>query len=225
MVVPWLNVNWAEIDLSALTDEFRVVIVAPRGFGPSARPGSYQGAGFVADVGGVLDLLGIERYATFGYSMNGVMAARLAVGNPRVVAVACGGFPLTADLSGMGQRARRRNTEARQDPTSWGDLVAAYDPEAAVVFWDDVARLPRAALVDVDCPVWAWWGDHDAVLSSLLAPDELGRNLECRGIQYEVVPRLDHDGMLGRLDLVLPTIVTWFAEQFPGSAADRMTIG
>ena len=41
--------------------------------------------------------------------MNGAMAARLAVGNPRVTAVACGGFPLTADLTGMAERARGRN--------------------------------------------------------------------------------------------------------------------
>jgi pimeloyl-ACP methyl ester carboxylesterase len=213
VVVPWLNVNWTEIDLSALTEEFQVVIVAPRGFGPSARPGSYHGSRFVADVDRVLDRLDIGCYATFGYSMNGVMAARLAVGNPRVTAVACGGFPLTADLSGMGQRARRRNTDARQDPTTWAALVAAYDPEAAVAFWDDVAVLPHAALADVDCPMRAWWGEHDATLSSLLAPDELARDLEGRGIGYDVVPGLDHDGMLDRLDLVLPKITTWFAEK------------
>lgn len=213
MVVPWLNVNWTEIDLSALTDEFRVVTVAPRGFGPSARPGSYDGSGFVADVDRVLDLLGIGCYATFGYSMSGVMAARLAVGNPQVTAVACGGFPLTADLSGMGQRARRRNADAHQDPTTWTRLVEAHDPEAAIAFWDDVAGLPRAALADVDCPVRAWWGEQDAVLSSLLAPDELGQELKGRGIRYDVVPGLDHEEMHDRLDLVLPMIATWLAER------------
>lgn len=220
-MVPWLNVNWTEIDLSALTDEFRVLIVAPRGFGPSARSGSYGGFGFIADVGRVLDLLGIGCYATFGYSMNGVMAARLAVGNRRVTAVACGGFPLTADLSAMGQRARRRNADACQDPKTWTELVAAYDPEAAVAFWDDVAQLSRAALADVDCPVRAWWGEQDAVLSSLLAPDELRRDLKSRGIQYDVVPGLDHDDMLGRLDLVLPTIATWLAETSKRESAHR----
>jgi pimeloyl-ACP methyl ester carboxylesterase len=212
LVVPRLNLDWTEIDLSALTDEFRVVIVAPRGFGPSARPGSYDGAGVVADVGRVVDRLGIGCYATFGYSMNGVMAARLAVGNPRVTAVACGGFPLTADLSGMGRRARRRNADARRDPTTWAELSAAYDPEAAVAFWDDIALMPRAALADIDCPMRAWWGEQDAILSSLRASDALRRDLDARGIQYDVVPGLDHDDMLGRLDLVLPTIATWLAE-------------
>jgi pimeloyl-ACP methyl ester carboxylesterase len=212
VVVPWLNVDWTEIDLSTLTDRFRVVIVAPRGFGPSVRPGSYDGPGFVADIGRVVDLLGVECYATFGYSMSGVMAARLALANPRVIAVACGGFPLTADLSRMGQRARRRNADARQDSTMEAELLAAYDPAAAVAFWDDVALLPRAALADLECPMRAWWGDQDAVLSSMVACDALASDLECRRIEYDVVPGLDHDGMLDRLDLVLPTIASWLAD-------------
>ncbi len=213
VVVPRLNVDWSEIDLSALTDRFRVVIVAPRGFGPSTRPGSYHGMRFVADIRRVLDHVGIWQYATFGYSMNGAMAARLAVGNPRVTAVACGGFPLTADLTGMAQRARERNVVARQDPETWTEMVAAYDPEATVAFWDDVGRLPHAALAKVDCPVRAWWGERDAVLSSLLSPDDLGRDLASHGVEYHSVPGLDHTGMLDRLDLVLPTIASWLADQ------------
>jgi len=222
VVVPRLNVDWTEMNLSALTDRFRMVIVAPRGFGPSARPGSYHGTRFVADIRRVLDHLEIGRYATFGYSMSGVMAARLAVGSPRVTAVACGGFPLTADLTGMAQRARGRNAVARQDPQTWTELVAAYDPEAAVAFWDDVGRLPHAALAEVDCPVRAWWGERDAVLSSLLSPDELGRDLASRGVEYNVVPGLDHTGMLDRLDLILPTIASWLADQ---SSRERRSTG
>jgi pimeloyl-ACP methyl ester carboxylesterase len=213
VVVPWLNTDWTEADLSMLTDRFRVMTVAPRGFGPSTRPGSYDGAQFVRDIERVVDHLQIESYATFGYSMNGVMAARLAVGSPRVTAVACGGFPLTADLTGMGQRARARNADARRDPEAWAEVVAALDPEASIAFWDDIARLPRAALAEVACPVRAWWGERDAVLSSLLSPVELRRDLESRDLEYDVVPGLDHDGMLNRLDLVMPTIASWLADR------------
>jgi pimeloyl-ACP methyl ester carboxylesterase len=219
VVAPWLNIDWTAVDLSALSERFRVVIVAPRGFGPSARPGSYDGTGFVRDVWRVLDHLEIGPFATFGYSMTGVMAARLAVGSERVTAVACGGFPLTADLTGMAQRAHASNAAARSDPTSWAERTAALDPGAAVAFWDDIARLPRAALADVACPVRAWWGEHDAVLSSLLSSEALGRDLELRGIPYDVVPGLDHDDMLDRLDLVLPVIATWLADQ-PGQDGD-----
>jgi len=96
--------------------------------------------------------------------------------------------------------------------------MEAYDLEAAVAFWDDIGRLPHSALAEVDCPVRAWWGERDAVLSSLLSPDELGRDLASRGVEYNVVPGLDHTGMLDRLDLILPTIASWLADHPVGIA-------
>lgn len=220
LVLPRLNVDWTPEHLSALTARFRAVVVAPRGFGPSARPGAYSGTQFVRDVERVLDHLAIGSYATFGYSMNGVMAARLAVGNPRVAAVACGGFPLTADLTGMAHRERVRQAGARRDATSWSELVAALDPEAAVAFWEDISRLPRAALAEVACPLKLWWGELDDVLSSLESPGELARHLASRGVEYDVVPGRDHLGLLDRLDLVLPTVAAWLAERLtPDSGA------
>lgn len=212
LVVPRLNVDWKEIDLSHLSERFRVVIVAPRGFEPSTRQGSYDGPGFVADVSGVLEHLGIQQFVTFGYSMNGVMAARLAVDNPNVHAVACGGFPLTADLSTMADRARSRNDAARLDPATWAEVQAAYDPDAAVAFWDDAGRLPPNWLTSLACPIRAWWGDEDAIMSSFCDLDELGHDLTVHGIEYDVLPGLDHAGTLNRLDLVLPSITTWLAE-------------
>jgi pimeloyl-ACP methyl ester carboxylesterase len=211
--MPRLNIDWTQLDLAALSDRFGLVIVAPRGFGPSARPGRYDATTLVDDVRRVLDHLEISSYATFGYSMNGVMAALLALKDPRVTAVACGGFPLTADLTGMGERARTRNTAARQDPDGWAEVLAAYDPEAAVAFWDAIARLPRAALADIRQPMRLWWGEADTVVSSLIPSDELARDLALRGIPYDIVPGLSHDGMLDRLDLVLPTIAAWLADQ------------
>lgn len=211
MVVPRLNVDWTAVDLSPLTDRFRVVIVSPRGFGPSERPGGYAMSGFVADIEQVLDHLDVDSYTAFGYSMNGVMAVRLALSSPRVVAVACGGFPLTADLAGMGDRARARNDAARHDPDAWAEVLATYDPVAAEAFWDDVAALPRNALADLDRPLRTWWGEEDALVASFLSPAELRSDLDARGIPYEAVPGLDHDGMLRRLDLVLPSVVDWLA--------------
>ena len=209
VVVPRLNVDWSRLDLTPLTDRFRVVIVAPRGFAPSGRPSRYDGAGFVRDVRSVLDHLEVDRYATFGYSMNGVMAARLALADPRVVAVACGGFPLTADLTGMGRRAVERNEQARHDPSTWREVTATYDPLAAEAFWADVASLPRGALVGHGRPVRLWWGCADALLASLQDPTDLAHDLHHRAIPYDVLPGLDHDGALERLDLVLPGIACW----------------
>ncbi len=212
VVVPRLNVDWTAVDLSPLTDRFRVVTVSPRGFGPSERPGVYAMSGFVADVDRVLAHLNVDSYATFGYSMNGVMAVRLALSSPRVVAVACGGFPLSADLTGMGDRARARHAAARRDPQAWSEVLATYDPTAAEAFWEDVAALPRSALADLDRPLRTWWGKEDTLVASFLSPAELRGDLEARGIPYAGVPGLDHDGMLRRLDLVLPSVADWLTE-------------
>jgi pimeloyl-ACP methyl ester carboxylesterase len=203
-----------------LEAHFTVVVVSPRGFGLSERPGGYTGAGSVADVARVLDHLGVLDYAAFGYSMSGVMAARLAVGNPRVWAVACGGFPLTADLSAMGERARLRHTAARADAAAWAEVTTTYDPAAAVALWDDVASLQRAALVDLACPIRCWWGAEDLVLGSLTDPGELAADLSERGIPCDVLPGLDHDAALDRLDLVLPRLADWLMAQL----ADRADV-
>jgi len=219
IVVPQLNVDWTQIDLAALEARFTVVVVSPRGFGPSQRPGGYSGAGFVADVARVLDHLSVLEYAAFGYSMNGVMAARLAVGDPRVRAVACGGFPLTADLGAMGERARLRHTAAQADAAAWAEVTAMYDPAAAEAFWDDVACRPRAGLVELACPSRFWWGAEDLVLGSLTDPAELAADLSERGIPYDVLPGLDHDAALDRLDLVLPRLADWLVAQLADHAA------
>jgi pimeloyl-ACP methyl ester carboxylesterase len=219
VVVPQLNVDWTQVDLAALEARFTVVVVSPRGFGPSERPGGYSGAGFVADVARVLDHLGVLEYAAFGYSMNGVMAARLAVGNPRVRAVACGGFPLTADLGAMGERAHLRHTAAQANAAAWAEVTTMYDPAAAEAFWDDVACRPRAALVDLACPVRCWWGAEDLVLGSLTDSAELAADLSERGVPYDVLPGLDHDAALDQLDLVLPRLADWLVAQLADHAA------
>ena len=218
VVVPWLNVDWTKIDLAAIEARCTVVVVAPRGFGPSERPGGYTGARFVADVARVLNHLGVVDHAAFGYSMSGVMAARLAVGNPRVRAVACGGFPLTADLGAMGKRARRRHAAARADAAAWAEVTAMYDRSAAEAFWDDVACRPRAALVHLACPIRCWWGGEDLVLGSLTDSAELAADLSERGIPYDVLPGLDHDAALDRLDLVLPRLADWLVAQLTNHA-------
>lgn len=185
------------------------MVVSPRGFGPSSRRGPYDGAGCVADIGAVLDHLRIEACAGFGYSMNGAMAALLALDDPRVAAVAIGGFPLTADLSGMGVRARARNEATRSDPEQWDALTAVYDPAAAEAVWDHVAGMPRGAFAALPCPVRAWWGGRDTVLASIQEPAELARDLDALQIPFDVLPGLNHGGALERLGLVLPTIAEW----------------
>lgn len=181
VVVPRLNVDWTQVDLAALEARFTVVVVSPRGFGPSERPGGYSGAGFLADVARVLDHLGVVEYAA-------------------------------------GEQARRRHAAARADAAAWAEVTTTYDPAAAVAFWDDVASLPRAALVDLACPIRCWWGAEDLVLGSLADPAELAADFAERGIPYDVLPGLDHEAALDRLDLVLPRIADWLVAQLADHA-------
>ena len=93
---------------------------------------------------------------------------------------------------------------------------AAASLEGGVGVRADVGQRPAATLAQVAWPVRAWGGEQDTGLSSLVSPDDLGRDLASLGIDYTVVPRLDHTGMLDRLDLILPSIASWLADQSSG---------
>ena len=210
LVVPQCNVDWSEIDLTPLSDRFTVVIVSPRGFAPSARLGGYSGAGMVADVERVLDHLGVEGYVSFGYSMNGALASRLAIDNPRVLAVVCGGFPTTGDYSGLPDRMRGLIEQARSDPKAWDEFVTTHDPAAVLAFYDDLATLAPGTLVDqLACPVHSWWGGADERLEELGGRAAHLHGLADRGLHVEVLPGLDHTGALERIELALPGVLDW----------------
>jgi pimeloyl-ACP methyl ester carboxylesterase len=210
LVVPQCNVDWSAVDLSPLAERFTVVTVSPRGFGTSARRGGYTGAGMVADVESVLDHLGIDGYVALGYSMSGAMASRLGVDNPRVRAVACGGFPTTGGYGDLPARMRGILEQIRGDPESWAELVAAHDPLAVLAFYDDLAGLPPGALVDrLSCPVHSWWGGADERIEELGGIPLHLHGLAARGLHFEVLPGLDHEGALERIDLALPGVLHW----------------
>ncbi|MEP6815776.1 MAG: alpha/beta hydrolase [Marmoricola sp.] len=213
IVVPQCNVDWSASDLTPLSSRYTVVTVAPRGFSPSARPGSYSGPGMVGDVEQVLNHLGIEGYLTFGYSMNGAMAARLGVDNERVRAVVCGGFPTTGSYDALADRMRGWLDRARDDQAAWSEVVATYDPAAAVAFYEDLGRLEPGALVDrLACPVWQWWGSADERFEELGGLDQHRQGLEERGLPFDVLAGLDHMGALDRIDLALPGALAWLTE-------------
>ncbi len=166
----------------------------------------------VADVERVLDHLDIDRYVSFGYSMNGAMATLLGIDNPRVRAVVCGGFPTTGDLSGMADRTRRMTDRARLVKSNWDELVGRYDPEAAVALYEAIGVL--VPLIDrLDCPVWSWWGSEDERLEELGGIERHRRGLEDRGLRFEVLAGLDHLGALDRIDLALPGALRWLEGQ------------
>ncbi len=212
LVVPEGNLGVDAYALEPYLDRFTVVAVAPRGFQGSGRlaPDAYSAVRVVSDIRTVLDHLGVERYAALGYSLNGAMASYLALDDPRVQAVVCGGFPTTASYAGLAESRRVQMEERRRDPEVWAETVAALDPAALLAFFAAVDALPTGRLASGPlCPVWSWWGGADPLFDAFGGVAAHRAALERLGLPYRELPDLDHDGALTGIDQVLPDIADW----------------
>lgn len=84
--------------LGLFADRFTALRVTPIGFGASERPVDYRPAeGIAPHVLAVLDQEGIDRFAVWGHSQGGAMAAAVARATPRAVAMIAGGHPLIGE--------------------------------------------------------------------------------------------------------------------------------
>ena len=223
VVVPRCNVGWDDVDLGSLTD-WTVVVVSPRGFGASDRPGWAYDAGTVrTDVEAVLDHLGIQQYAALGYSMTGAVAAWLAHDNPRVRAVVCGGFPAASSYARVLPHVVENHREAERDGARWAEVTQEYDPDALLAWWRLLDALPPGALVDrvdrVACPVHLFWGDQDEVIDGLVGLGTAATEAGARDLPGHVLPGLDHEGGLEHLDEAVRSLRPWLREVWPGAEA------
>ncbi|MBI2866099.1 MAG: alpha/beta fold hydrolase [Chloroflexi bacterium] len=79
------HTTWAEI-APILTRHFQLILPDLRGFGQSDKPsGEYTPAVFSADLGRLLETLGIPQAFVLGHSMGGIVALRLALDFPQQV--------------------------------------------------------------------------------------------------------------------------------------------
>jgi pimeloyl-ACP methyl ester carboxylesterase len=204
IVVPSCNVPWFGTGLVARLAERRtVVVVAPRGYGPSSRPlAAYTAEMLGADLRGVVAAAGLSRCAVLGYSLTGAMAAWWAAATDVVDAVVCGGFPLDCDLAGLVRGAETDVAALPDDP--------GFDPAAAMAFYRHVAAgAPGALLEGVRCPLLCFWGGSDEVLERFGDVHRFAAALERRGTQSLVLPDLDHLGALLAAEQLVPEIVDW----------------
>ncbi|MBO9331782.1 alpha/beta fold hydrolase [Achromobacter xylosoxidans] len=159
----------------ALQPEFRVLAYDQRGRGASdwdpAR--NYYTDAYVADLAGVADALGLERFDLLGHSMGGIAAIVFAAAHPRRVRrlVVEDAGPAAYEGSAGAARIQR---ELRETPESFADIGAAREylralrpsvPEAA-----REERL-RHMLKPDGAGGWTWRHDHAGIAATRLDPD------------------------------------------------------
>jgi 2-hydroxymuconate-semialdehyde hydrolase len=176
----------------ALGPSWRWVAPDQAGFGSTpAPPGSRGGLGlWTEQAAGLMDALGVERYAVVGHSMGGAVALALAAARPeqvtRVVAVStmgAPGAPLSADLDAIwaasADRHGARDMLSRLFATSAPVTDAAVDARAAAMRdgaaayaslfppprarWADDLTLPARTLAAIRAPVLLVHGAEDRV--------------------------------------------------------------
>jgi len=211
ILIPWCNFAWSSLTLDLLTKGYTVVIASPRGFGNSDRVSAgYTADTIRTDLEAVLDHVGIEQYAAFGYSMTGSVAPWLAQDNPRVRAVVSGGFPISTSYAALLPYIEANRAETQREPDRWATMTRKFDPDALLAWYRRLNSLPPGGLVDrLDCPVYCFWGGDDEVIEELVGLETLWRNTTARDIPVEVFPGRDHEGMLQDIDAAMPGVCRW----------------
>lgn len=218
LLAPECNYRWTPSMLRTMSRTFAVVTVSPSDFGASDRPGApYVADRWVADVRAVLDHLGIDHCAVFGYSFTGAFGPWLAQHLPeRVTAVAAGGFPLLGSYAVTADDVRGQLAALEADPATYAAVDRErFDPRAGSAFYDALAALPDDALVDrCPCPLYCFWGEHDTDAVALVMPsDVLSAGLTARRVPHQVIPGVDHEGLNARLELAWPGVEAWLWDQ------------
>jgi len=216
LLVPYCNLPWLQLPVAgALTRQFDVLFVAPRGYALSSRLGpaeAYSATMLLDDLLAVCDAVRFRRFSVLGYSLTAAVAAWLGTLSGRVDAVVAGGFPLLADYGVM-----LDDVQARTDAAGEGSAIdLGFDVRAAAAFYDDLARLPAAGLVDaLRCPIFVFWGSDDEVLEQFEGRAHLEAGLAGRGIEHRVLAGTDHAATAFGLERVLPDVVEWLARVIP----------
>src|SRR3954452_11967594 len=169
---PGSHDSWPPI-VARLQDRFRCVMMDSRGAGDSGHPeGGYTIEQYAADVIGLVDALGIDRFTYVGHSMGGGIGFHLGLtASPRldrlvlVAPVPSGGVKMPAT---MRQAASKLWYDRNADELVRQRLVGAARPELN----DEVvakSRVDRALSVSVGHYEGSW-----AALESFDVTDRLG---------------------------------------------------
>jgi pimeloyl-ACP methyl ester carboxylesterase len=215
LLLPHLQFSWPDLlDLGPFVERFTVIIASPRGFAGSSRLDAnapYRVGDLADDLIAVVRAVGFERFSVFGYSFTGAFAPWIARLTGRVDAVVSGGFPIGGDYAYLDADTQRRLEAARSDPAAWAHLDSRLDYRAALSFYRELSALPPDSLIsDLQCPLFAFWGDQDEEIALGGGIQQLASDLDRRGLQHASFPGHDHDGMLAHINDAVPSVLAWF---------------
>jgi pimeloyl-ACP methyl ester carboxylesterase len=224
LLAPECNYTWTPEVEALMAERFTLVVATPRDYGASSRPGApYDPHVWASDMLAVMQHLGHESFAVFGYSFTGAFGPWLALElaeHEAVTAVASGGFPLLGDYGITAQDVEGQMAGVEQDPALWAELTKRFDLRAGAAFYRELASLPSDALVDRSpCPLYCFWGDQDFDAVEMVMPHaELADGLTCRGVSWKQYPGLDHEALNADLAIAWPDAERWLLEHAIGDA-------
>jgi pimeloyl-ACP methyl ester carboxylesterase len=181
----WANAPWSPID--ALADRFQVVAMDQRNTGTSSAPITAADGwdSYEADQLGLMDHLGIDRFAVVGMCIGGAFIAKLLVDAPERLSAAVAMQPIGLDAN----RATFDDLFG-----AWRDGIAAEHPEADDAVWaavqhnlfgrdDYLWSVPDAAIPAITAPLLVLRGNdeyHPSSASERLAVDAPNATLIAR---------------------------------------------
>jgi pimeloyl-ACP methyl ester carboxylesterase len=209
----WYDFGYVE----ALAGMHRLLLLDSRGHGRSDAPhdtAAYGPQTRVGDVTAVLDDVGVDRAAFFGYSMGGWIGFCMAAYAPdRLSALLIGGqHPQAQDLSGLRDFLRIGVEQgAAAFVASWESQIGPLmeDQRNRMLAYDFVAMTAAAqdreslefALPRIAVPCLVFAGDQDPAYP--LARESAQA---IPGATFVSFAGLDHGGVIARSDLVVPVL-------------------
>jgi pimeloyl-ACP methyl ester carboxylesterase len=220
LLVPWCNFPWPDMPfVDTLAERFTVVMASPRGYQRSTRlteSQEYSADLLVNDLLAICDHTGLESFSVLGYSLTAAITGWLASASARVEAVVLGGFPLLGSYEAVLRRAEKTAAAMSKDEKAAEALRAEFDTRAVLTFYRELAERPDDALVDLACPIFAFWGTNDDILQSLDTTADFGKDLTDRGIATLTLDGCDHAAAILGLGDVIDKLTTWLAQVTEG---------
>jgi pimeloyl-ACP methyl ester carboxylesterase len=211
--------------LSRLTDRYRVLRVDYPSIGGSRdiAPEDLTADRVCADLLGVADAAGFDRFAYWGYSWGAAVGLQLAARTDRLRALALGGWPpLGAPYEGILQATRLK--QPNPEPGSMKVLRSKEQYRQWEAYYDSMLDWPEAeSVARIACPKMVFFGgDGDLVeagvpvrIASIIRDHR--STLEAQGWTVHEHPGQGH-GVCMAPELVVPPVRAFLDRALPAQA-------